>query len=88
MKIKTVYYSTQFKKSLKKYAKGRKNLIKKRINLFLEDPFHPSLKTHKLKGKLKGLYSFSVDYNLRILFEFIEEDTVGFIDIGTHSIYR
>ena len=25
---------------------------------------------------------------LRVLFEFIDEDTVGFIDIGTHSISR
>ncbi len=88
MKVKNVYYSSHFKRALKRYSKKQKNFIKKHIELFLKDPFHPSLKTHKLKGKLKGYWSFSINYELRVLFEFIDEDTVGFVDIGTHSIYR
>lgn len=87
MKIKTVYYSSQFKKSIKKHRAFKKQ-IEKRINIFLSDPFNPIIKTHKLTGKLSSYWSFSVDYHVRILFEFIDEETVGFIDIGTHEIYK
>ena len=87
MKIKTVYYSSHFKKSLKKF-KSKHPLIKRQIKSFLDNPFHPRFKTHQLSGKFKGYWSFSIDYRLRILFEFINQETIGFIDIDTHSIYR
>lgn len=54
----------------------------------MQDPHSPSLKTHNLKGELVGYCSFSVSYNLRILFEFINKEEVGFIDIGTHDVYK
>jgi mRNA-degrading endonuclease YafQ of YafQ-DinJ toxin-antitoxin module len=43
------------------------------------------LKTHKLSGKLKELWSFSVDYDERILFYFIEDEKAVFVDIGSHD---
>ncbi|RUT05845.1 hypothetical protein DSM107010_54330 [Chroococcidiopsis cubana SAG 39.79] len=52
---------------------------------FTIDPFAPSLKTHKLSGKLKEFWSFSVDYNERVLFYFIEEGKAMFVDIGSHD---
>jgi len=87
MKIKNVYYSSQFKKSVKKYRQQRKQ-IENKIKKFLENPFDKSLKTHKLTGKLSSYWSFSINYHLRILFEFIDSKTAGFIDIGTHEIYK
>lgn len=60
MKIKAVYYSSSFKKSAAKYASNRKK-IEKAIIKFINNPFNPSLKTHKLTGKLKSYWSFSVD---------------------------
>jgi mRNA-degrading endonuclease YafQ of YafQ-DinJ toxin-antitoxin module len=56
--------------------------------IFVKNPFNPQLKTHKLKGKLKGLWSFSVTYSFRIVFEFINDDEVIFYDIGDHKIYQ
>jgi mRNA interferase YafQ len=44
------------------------HLLVQVINLFLQDPFHPLLKTHKLKGKLSSCYAFTVEYDLRIIF--------------------
>lgn len=87
MLIKNIYYSSSFKKSLTKYH-SEKEKITKKIEKFLDNSFDPSLKTHKLTGKLASYWSFSIDYHLRILFEFIDEETVGFIDIGTHEIYK
>jgi addiction module RelE/StbE family toxin len=87
MKIKNIYYSSYFKKSLRKYSSYKVQIIKK-LKKFIENPFDPSLKTHKLSGKLSSYWSFSIDYNLRIIFEFIDKESVGLIDIGTHEIYK
>lgn len=87
MKIKKVYYSSSFIKSLKKYQSFHKQ-IEKKVKIFLENPFDKTLKTHKLDGKLDKYWAFSVTYHIRILFEFIDQETVGLVDIGTHEIYK
>ena len=56
--------------------------------LFKSDPFHPSLDTHKLHGRDKGLWSFSVNRKYRIKFVFLEGGNVLFLDIGLHDIYQ
>lgn len=86
-KITKVYYSSHFKKSLSKY-RSHQLLIQKKLELFFDDPLTPSLRTHKLTGNLDGYYSFSINYQLRIIFEWTNHQTVGLIDIGTHDIYR
>lgn len=57
-------------------------------NIFRENPFDPQLKTHKLKGELKDLYSFSISYHWRIVFHFESDTMVVFDAIGTHEVYR
>lgn len=39
------------------------------LTLLGEDAFHPKLRTHKLKGKLRGSWACSVGYDLRIVFD-------------------
>ncbi|MFA6111367.1 MAG: hypothetical protein WDA75_21630 [Candidatus Latescibacterota bacterium] len=36
------------------------------------DAFHPSLRTHRLKGKLTGSWACSAGFDLRIVFSFID----------------
>ena len=50
----------------------------------------PSLKTHNLKGKLKGLSLCSLNYEHRIILNIkIVEDKIYLIDIGTHKkVYK
>ena len=43
------------------------NEFEQTLKLLQQDVFAPSLETHKLKGKLAGLWACSVAYNLRIL---------------------
>jgi addiction module RelE/StbE family toxin len=53
-----------------------------------EDAYQPSLKTHKLSGSLEGYWACSVDYDLRIIFEFIQQNEVECIhllSLGTHD---
>ncbi|EAZ92023.1 type II toxin-antitoxin system RelE/ParE family toxin [Crocosphaera chwakensis] len=58
-------------KTVKKQPELTKNL-QKTLELLSEDPFHPRLRSHKLKGDLKDSYACSVSYNLRIIFKFVE----------------
>ncbi|MDJ0600277.1 MAG: type II toxin-antitoxin system RelE/ParE family toxin [Crocosphaera sp.] len=65
-------------------------LIEKTVRQLAEDPFHPSLRTHKLKGDLSNVWSCSVDYSNRILFEFIEDaeeqkQAILLLNLGDHD---
>ena len=65
-----------------------KLLAEKKEVIFRNNPFEARLKTHKLSGKLKDYYSFSVDYQTRIIFEIRNKNTIWFHYVGTHEIYR
>jgi len=86
-KIKEIIWSSSFKRAFKKRVIGRpfEKSFRVKVELFLENPFHPNLKTHKLSGNLSDLWSFTVSYNCRIIFKFLADDKVIFIDIGTHE---
>ena len=38
------------------------------IEMFAKDPFQPRLRTHKLTGRLEGLWAFSVSFDCRVIF--------------------
>ena len=62
--------------------------LRKTLELLAADAFHPSLKTHKLKGDMAGSWSCSAGRNLRIVFEFVKHDNAEAIllqSIGTHD---
>lgn len=83
-----IYYSPRFKKSLKKIPLVVIENLNLKLSLFAINPFNPSLKTHKLTGKLGQYYSFSITNSYRIIFEFISKNKAFFINIGTHEIYK
>lgn len=83
-----IYYSSKFAKEYKRLPKKIKDLAEKRERIFRKNPHDARLKTHKLTGKLKEYWAFSIDYQYRIIFEFVEEDTIWFHSVGTHEIYK
>jgi mRNA-degrading endonuclease YafQ of YafQ-DinJ toxin-antitoxin module len=84
-----VSFSDSFKISFRKRIKATdiEPLFWDRLDVFIKDPFESKLKTHRLSGKLKDMWSFSLDYNLRIVFYFTNDKPkkAVFIDIGTHN---
>jgi mRNA-degrading endonuclease YafQ of YafQ-DinJ toxin-antitoxin module len=83
-----VTFSSSFKRTFKKRIKGNSDLEIKfwqKLEQFTIDPFDSSLKTHKLSGKLKEFWSFSVDYDERVLFYFTEDGKVVLVDFGNHE---
>lgn len=82
-----VIHSSKFERSLKKLPRALVERVVERALIFEQDQFDPRLDTHKLRGKLKGKWSFSIDKKYRILFEFDNSDVI-FLDVGDHEIYR
>ncbi|MGL6022599.1 MAG: type II toxin-antitoxin system RelE/ParE family toxin [Chitinophagaceae bacterium] len=84
-----ISFSSSFKKRFsKKIAKTKlEDLFWLKLQLFINDPFDDILKTHKLSGKLTGLWSFSLDYSIRVVFYFTNDNPKKaiLVDIGTHD---
>jgi addiction module RelE/StbE family toxin len=81
-------WDESFLRILRKWQKKHPNLIdvfKSKIALFSENPFYPTLKTHRLSGNLKEYWALHITYEYRLVFKFISENSVLLIDIGTHD---
>jgi len=83
-----VAFSSSFKLVFKKRIKGKSKLEAKfwgRVEVFTQNPYEEKLRTHKLSGKLKELWSFSIEYDVRVVFYFVSDKKAVFIDIGKHD---
>mgnify|MGYP000051841798 CR=1 FL=1 len=86
-------WASSFRRALKRHARHnqiRQTRVFEALDQLAQDPFHLTLKTHKLSGELKGLWACSVEYDCRIVFAFepdpdTGEDMIVLIDLGTHD---
>lgn len=91
--MRTLIWGKSFVRTFKRYSRKHPGLIKdieKTLKLLVEDPFAPSLETHKLKSKLAGSWACEGGYDLRIVFDFIKkqgqgEDDILLLEIGSHE---
>jgi len=85
-----IFTTSKFRKSYIKLPKRIKNQAKAKEEIFRNNPFDSRLETHKLHGKYKNYWTFSIDNSYRIMFKFLKSDggEVAFINIGTHEIYK
>lgn len=87
MKVKEIHYNENFEKLFKNLPKKIQEKAYRVEVLFRDNPFYPSLRLHKLSGKLKDLWSISVDRKYRIIFKAMKDGNILFISIGLHAIY-
>ncbi len=84
-------FSTEVASELKKIKQKQPQLFKKiqkQLRLFHVNIKHPSLRTHKLKGKLDNTWSISVEGNFRLIYT-IKDNEAIFFKIGNHDeVYR
>ena len=83
-----IIYAPVFIKQLKKLNKDLQQEVIEKVELFKNEANHNSLKVHKLHGKFKDCYSFSVNYRFRIVFMYISAEEVAFMTIGDHDVYK
>jgi len=88
MQVKAIHYNQDFEKQFRYLPLDVRRKAVKAEKLFRDNPFHPSLRLHKLKGKLLGLWSISIDRKNKIIFKPLDDGIILLVSIGAHSIYE
>lgn len=87
----SIITTKRYEKSLARFKKlhpEMRDKYVKTLRMLEKNPHHPSLRLHKLTGKLDDYYSVSLNMKYRILLDFIiRNDQVILIDIGGHELY-
>lgn len=84
--------SPNFQHKLAEIKKSNPKLLQKilkQLKIFQFYHQHPSLRNHKLSGRLQNVWSISADMSIRMLYEIDSRGIAYFFDIGTHDeVYR
>ncbi|HSX28929.1 MAG TPA: type II toxin-antitoxin system mRNA interferase toxin, RelE/StbE family [Candidatus Saccharimonadales bacterium] len=80
-----VDFTKPFNKQFEKLPHKLQKQAKAAIALFLDDVVAPSLRNHALTGKWAGHRSISAGGDLRLHFKIVNETTVLFVAVGSHS---
>lgn len=84
-----IVFTKSYTKRVKLFIKKHPKLISqytKTIKLLEVNPYHPSLRLHKLSGKMSELYSVSINMSYRISLDFIiENKEIILVNIGKHD---
>ena len=84
-----IRFSDSYEKKAIKFFKKHKNIYpqyEKTIELLEYNPNHPSLRLHKIQGKMNKFSSVSINMKYRVIIDFIIIDNViTLIDIGGHD---
>lgn len=83
-----VIYTEEFIRQYKKLPKNIQRLAQKKEGLFIVDPYSAQLRTHKLRGKLDGYLAFSINFKYRIVFRYRDPNSVYFVAVGGHEVYK
>lgn len=88
MRYKLIFpdsYLQRARKFFRQHPELRRQ-YQKSLELLELNPHHPSLRLHKLEGRLAGLSSVSINLSYRIVIEMIiREHEIVFIDVGSHD---
>ena len=82
-----VCFKPTFVKQYARLEPTLKDEVKEKIKLFQNIRNHRYLRVHKLKGKLRGRYGFSVNYRYRIIFAWLSKTEAVLLGIGDHDVY-
>jgi mRNA-degrading endonuclease YafQ of YafQ-DinJ toxin-antitoxin module len=87
--VADILYTESYLKRAERFVKKHPELVsqyEKTLKLLEINPYHPSLRLHKLTGKLSELYSVSINISYRISIYFlIEKNTIIPVDVGSHA---
>jgi addiction module RelE/StbE family toxin len=89
-----LFWDAAFKRAFKKHVRRTPQLqdrILRVVEQLAQDPFTPSIRTHKLSGQLDGLWACWVEYDCRIIFAFSpdpdspNEQALVLLNMGSHD---
>lgn len=80
-----VDFTKAFNKQFDKLPRKKQEQARGAVELFLQAISAPSLRNHALKGEWLGYRSISVGGDFRLHFRVIDQNSVLFVAVGTHS---
>lgn len=83
-----VIYPPSFIRKFNRLESALQKEVLQKVELFRNKDNHKILEVHKLHGKFKDYFSFSINYKFRIVFRYVSKNEVMFADIGGHEIYK
>ena len=83
-----IHLSSRFKRAYKKLSRELREEFDEKIVVFVRDPHHPSLKTHKLHGKFQTCLAFRLRKGYRVFFEFSSSDSIDLLHVDPHDSYK
>ncbi|KYC49176.1 hypothetical protein L9W92_18200 [Pelotomaculum terephthalicicum JT] len=78
-----LYYSELFADKVKQLSLEVKEVLKKKLELLMENPRHPSLRTKKIRGQ-ERIFEASITMEIRMTWEYTE-DGILLRNIGEHD---
>jgi len=84
-----IVFGKTFLKSAKKLPVRQQDKLADLLQLLCENPFYPNLHTKQLSGELVGFYSFRINREWRVIFQFINIYKVKLVLVGhRRDIYK
>jgi len=84
----SLIYAPAFVKQFNKLELALQEEIYEKVEMFRDIKNHDQLKVHKLNGPFSGCYSFSVNYKIRIVFQYSNKTEAALLAVGSHEIYK
>ena len=78
-----IYYSDLFAKKIKQLPREIKTKVRKKLDLLLDNPHHPSLRTKKIQSQ-NNLFETSITMNIRLTWQY-STDGIILRNIGAHD---
>jgi len=78
-----IYYSELFAEKVRQLPDEVKRILKKKLELMLENPRHPSLRTKKIEGQ-DNIFEASITMDIRMTWQYTE-DGILLRNIGEHD---
>lgn len=84
-----IVHSDGFLRSAKRLPQSARGKLTRLLDIFGDNPFHPLLHTKKLGGEFAGLYSFRITRGWRVIFQFMDSETIRLLRVGDRKdIYQ
>lgn len=78
-----IYYSELFVEKTKLFSIEARRALKNKLELMIENPRHPSLRTKKIQGQ-DNIFEASITMDIRITWQYTE-DGILLRNIGEHD---
>jgi mRNA interferase RelE/StbE len=80
-------FTRRFQKHFKSLTEQEKKQLRNKLELLVENPMHPSLRTKRIQGT-EDLYECSVNMDIRIIWSYEGNTMIILVDVGHHDILK